>query len=342
MDYVVQALRALGEPTRLRIVNLVRRGELTVSELVQVLGQSQPRVSRHLKLLSEAGLVERMPEGAWVFYRIADHDDALTAIVRAAIDAVSAHDATWRRDHERLNHVRAERAHVAATYFSDVAAEWDHIRALHTEDTEVERVMVEALSLPAPHTHVDVGTGTGRVLEVFAPRVQRAIGVDLSHEMLTVARANLEAAGVSNVSVRHGDLYALPFSPQCADLVTIHQVLHYLDDPGRALLEAGRLVRAGGQLILVDFAPHDLEFLRERHAHRRLGFDDADVAGWLAQAGLTPGAVHTLAPHDGEALGAMDGARDAQAARGLVVKVWSARRDYQTASLSSFVKGDAA
>lgn len=296
MEQIVAALRAIGEVTRLRIVALLVRGELTVSELVQVLGQSQPRVSRHLKLLAEAGLVERLPEGAWVFYRLTAEPGMFGDIVRATVAAMPDHDPARVRDMERLADVRAARARAARAYFSDVAADWDRVRALHTDDRLVEHQMLESLNGHPIETLVDIGTGTGRMLELFAPVVRRAIGIDLSHEMLTVARANLDRAGVVNASVRHGDLYALPLMPGSADGVVLHQVLHYLDDPGRALHEAARLLRPGGIMLVADFAPHDHEFLRENHAHRRLGFDDDELEQWLGSAGLDMCSMTALAP----------------------------------------------
>ncbi len=328
MDHVVTALRAIGESTRLRMVRLLAQGELTVSELVQVLGQSQPRVSRHLKLLLEAGLIERLPEGTWVFYRLAEEAIG-SSLVHTAIDSIPLDDAKCVRDSERLAEIKVARARAATSYFRTVAQDWDRIRALHTGDTEVEAAMVAAVGDLKIDLLIDIGTGTGRMLEVLAPRARRAIGVDLSHEMLTIARTNLERAGVANASVRHGDLYALPLTPQCADLVVIHQVLHYLDDPGRALAEATRLIKPGGRLLLVDFARHEFEFLREHHAHRRLGFDDGEVTAWLQAAGLSLEATHELIPRKAD-LAKDDRVNNQQ---GLTVKIWTARRAVDTAPL---------
>ncbi len=328
MERVIGSLRALGEPTRLRIVGLLALGELTVSELVMVLGQSQPRISRHLKLLAEAGLVERHPEGAWVFYRLADDDDVHTELIAAALGAIPEADATTARDRERLGEVKAARAATAALYFRSVAQDWDRIRALHSCDAEVEAAMGAVVGAGPIDLLIDIGTGTGRMLEVFGGQARRAIGLDLSHEMLTIARANVERAGLRHASVRHGDLYALPLHPGCADLVIIHQVLHYLDDPGRAIGEAARLVRSGGRLVIVDFAPHEHEFLREHHAHRRLGFPDDEVESWLKESGLALSARRSLSPSTAEASGAT----------GLVVTIWMGER----ALVSTLIDGDAA
>lgn len=327
MDRIVAALRAAGEPTRLRILALLSRGELTVSEIVHVLGQSQPRVSRHLKLLAEAGLIERLPEGSWVFYALAADDPHITRLVDAAVAALKRSEGPGgelARDLERLSGVKAARADAAAAYFRAVAQDWDRIRSLHLAESEVEAAMVRAAGPDPIGLMVDVGTGTGRVLELFGPRVERGVGIDLSHEMLTVARANLDRAGLSHCTARRADLYALPFANGVADLVTIHQVLHYLDDPALAVFEAARLLAPGGSLLIVDFAPHALEFLRDEHAHRRLGFADDEVAGWAEAANLS------LEP--AIALGATDDAA-------LTVKIWLGRQATESVAPQSQQRG---
>ncbi|MGD2131729.1 MAG: metalloregulator ArsR/SmtB family transcription factor [Maricaulaceae bacterium] len=318
IDDIVAVLKAAGEPTRLRILALLARGELTVSELVQLLGQSQPRVSRHLKLLAEAGLIERLPEGAWVFYRLADGQGGVRRLADAAVHLAGRDDPAVARDLERLEAVKTARAEAARAYFKSVAKDWDRIRALHLSESAVEAAMREAAG-PGPFDlMIDVGTGTARILKVFADRIERGVGVDLSHDMLTVARSNLERDGAPNCSVRHADIYALPFENGCADLVVIHQVLHYLVDPALAIFEAARTLKEGGRLLIVDFAPHTHEFLRDEHAHRRLGFSDEEVEEWTRAAGLELDHVSTLAPSEGTD-------------EGLTVKIWRAR---QTASVA--------
>ncbi|WP_052341690.1 ArsR/SmtB family transcription factor [Salinarimonas rosea] len=289
------ALRAAGEETRLRILSLLAQGELSVTDLTDILGQSQPRISRHLKLLVEAGLVERHREGAWAFFRLADRD-AAAALLRPMLDALDADDATAAGDRERLAAVRAARAEAAQAYFARLAPDWDRLRSLHAPADEVEAAIVAALGDAPIRALVDLGTGTGRMLGLLAPRAGRAVGLDASHAMLSVARANLEKAGVRGVELRQGDIHAPPVEANAFDLVIIHQVLHYLDDPARALREAARLVAPGGRLLVVDFAPHDLEFLRADHAHRRLGFSREQVAHWLAEAGLDCPLHRDLAP----------------------------------------------
>ncbi len=329
MDSIIAQLRAAGEPTRLRIVTLLAQGELTVSEFVQILGQSQPRVSRHLKLLADAGLVQRLPEGSWAFYRLAEPAEGGRALVDAIIAATPQDTPELARDRARLAAAKRARAQAAAAYFADVARDWDRIRALHLDEADVERAVVDAAG-PGPFQQmVDVGVGSGRMLELFADRIARGLGVDLSHEMLTVARDRLDQAGFAHCSVRHGDLYALPLPDASADLVTVHLVLHHLDAPGAAIAEAVRVLRPGGRLLIVDFAPHELEFLRQRHAHRRLGFADEEVAEWLVNGGLrpiapltlTPDAPPSVTPHQADGAPPQDGVSSAER---LVVKIWRA------------------
>ena len=293
MDELLAALRAVAEPSRLRLLVLLARGELTVSELAQILGQSQPRVSRHLKLLCEAGLIDRFREGSWVFYRLGA-GRAAGALSRHLVAACGESDATLTLDLQRLAAIKRQRAEHAAAYFSANAVQWHKIRSLYIDEREVEAALSEIVAAAAPDTLLDIGTGTGRVIEILGPRVVHALGIDQSREMLAVARVNLEQAGLANSIVRLGDMYQLPLADASFDAVVIHQVLHYADRPAAALAEAARVLRPAGILVVVDFAPHALEFLREEHAHRRLGFADSDVEEWCRAAGLEPAAPRCL------------------------------------------------
>jgi ubiquinone/menaquinone biosynthesis C-methylase UbiE/predicted DNA-binding transcriptional regulator len=287
MDHLLPALRAVAEPTRLRLLVLCARGELTVSELTHILGQSQPRVSRHLKLLCEAGLLDRFREGSWVFYRLSQASPQ-SALARHLVDACDEDDPTIVLDLQRLAAIKRQRADLASTYFRENAAQWDRIRSLYIDEREVETALVDIIAAADPRDLLDIGTGTGRMLEVLAPRVERALGIDQSREMLAVARVNLERAGLENGSVRLGDMYQLTLPDASFDAAVIHQVLHYADRPFAAIAEAARVLRPNGILVVVDFAPHSLEFLRAEQAHRRLGFADAEVAEWSRAAGLDP------------------------------------------------------
>ena len=289
IDDLLAALRAVAEPTRLRLLILCSRGELTVSELAQILGQSQPRVSRHLKLMCEAGLLDRFREGSWVFYRISAASTA-SPLARHLVAACGERDPAIALDLQRLAAIKRQRAERAASYFSENAPNWDSIRSLYVDELEVEAALIEIVARAAPRDLLDIGTGTGRILEILAPRVGQALGIDQSREMLAVARVNLERAGSANGMVRLGDMYQLPLPDASFDAVVIHQVLHYADRPAAAIAEAARVLRPKGVLVVVDFAPHQLEYLREEHAHHRLGFSDGEVGDWCRTAGLEPAA----------------------------------------------------
>ncbi|MEJ7777743.1 MAG: metalloregulator ArsR/SmtB family transcription factor [Sphingomicrobium sp.] len=277
--------QALADPTRLRILALLSRMELSVGELAHLLGQSQPRVSRHVRILADAGVLERRKEGSWVFLAIANatRTEPLLALVDLWADAGTTD--VFEADSERLDAVRADRADAAARYFSSHAEVWDSIRSLHAAESEVERAIERALGKRSLGRLVDIGTGTGRMIELFGPRSAQAIGIDRSSEMLRLARAKLDAAGVPS-SLRQGDMYALPLVDGSADSIIIHQVLHYAHAPADAIGEAARVLSPGGTLLVVDFAAHEREELRTRDAHLRLGFSDEVMAGWFAAAGL--------------------------------------------------------
>lgn len=282
MSRALPILRALADPTRLRILSLVRRMELSVGELAQVLRQSQPRVSRHVKILADAGLIDRHKEGAWVFLRVGGAATAAPAFAALEAWGVDASEA----DIDRLAAVRAERVAAAEHYFAAHADEWDSIRTLHVGDAEVEAAIERALGDRPLGTLLDIGTGTGRMIELLGPAANDSLGIDRSVDMLRVARAKIEAAGLAQAQVRQADMYALPVEAGSADTVVLHQVLHFAHEPAQAIAEAARVLRPGGRLLIVDFARHDREELRAQHAHTRLGFEDAQVCGWLADAGL--------------------------------------------------------
>jgi ArsR family transcriptional regulator len=311
LDTMVDTLKAAAESSRLRILALLARGDLTVSDITEILGQSQPRVSRHLKLLLEAGLIGRYQEGSWAFFRLSDADAARNFVL-GLVSGIRDTDPQVERDMERLAAVKRKRQARAAEYFSQNAASWDQIRLLHAPDRAVEAALLKLVGKRPFQAMLDLGTGTGRLLEIFAPLYRRGVGIDMSREMLSVARANLDKAGISNAQVRQGDIFSPPVERDAYDLVTIHQVLHYLDDPARAVREAAKLLRPAGRLVIVDFAPHALEFLRAEHAHLRLGISDKQIAEWFSDAGL-----------DLEDSQECDPRNDTKA--GLTVKLWLGR-----------------
>lgn len=295
---VLSMLKAAAEPTRLRILMLLSAGELNVKDLTRILGQSQPRISRHLKLLSEAGLIKRLRDGTWVYFQIVD-DGVPGTLLRGLLRPVDVRDPQLTRDRQRADAVKREREAAAQNYFREHAAEWDRIRSLHVAEGEVERAMREAVGRGPFDLLVDLGTGTGRCLELFSDSYVRGLGLDINHTMLAYARSKLDSAGLSHAQVRHGDLYHLNLPDGVANAVVMHQVLHFLSEPAQAVREAARILAPGGRLLIVDFAPHELEFLRQSFAHERLGFARESVAEWLGEAGLDVADVRELAPAAG-------------------------------------------
>jgi ArsR family transcriptional regulator len=285
----------LADPTRVRILALLRAMELSVGELAQILGQSQPRVSRHVKILIDGGLVERRKEGSWVFLSLgsAQRTQPLFAMLDSWA-AVDGEDPWAIADAARLTAVRADRAAAAERYFALHAKNWDELRSLHIAESEVEAAIARALGERPVGRLVDIGTGTGRMLELFASRAETALGIDRSPEMLRLARVKLAEQGLASAELRQGDMYSLPLASGSADTVIIHQVLHYAQQPAAAIAEAARLLAPAGQLLVVDFAPHEREELRSRDAHARLGFADDAVTGWMAAAGLKGEVVQHL------------------------------------------------
>lgn len=298
LETAVEVLKAAGEPTRMRLLALLSAGDLTVTDLTEILGQSQPRISRHLKLLMEAGLIERYQEGAWAYFRLTG-EGKVSSLARLLIDATAPSDPVLARDAERLAGVKQARADKAQAYFARNARSWDQLRRLHISEERVEAKLKDLVGTRRFGAMLDLGTGTGRVLQLFEGCYRRGIGVDVSRDMLAVARANLDKAGVTHASVRHGDIFNLPLDRDAFDLVTIHQVLHFVQDPAAAIQEAARMLRPAGRLAVIDFAPHDLEHLRTDHAHLRLGFSHEAVAGWLEDADLEVETIVDLPPEDG-------------------------------------------
>jgi ArsR family transcriptional regulator len=289
-----ELFQALADPTRLRVLALLGEMELSVGELAQLLSQSQPRVSRHLKILTDAGLIERRKEGSWVFLALTP--GGLSEALFPLIDQAAAEDdkRAFAADRARLAAVRRDRAEAAQRYFEVHAGHWDAIRSLHVAESEVEQAIARALGRDPLGRLVDIGTGTGRMIELFGRAADSAVGIDKSSEMLRLARAKLEAASVS-ASLRQGDMYALPLPDGSADCVLLHQVLHFAHAPAEAIAEAARVLGPTGRLLIVDFAPHEREELRERAQHVRLGFADEAVLGWLEAAGLQGEVVEQLA-----------------------------------------------
>ncbi|MCR2832803.1 ArsR/SmtB family transcription factor [Parerythrobacter lacustris] len=308
-------MRALADPTRLRIMRLLSAMELAVGELAQVLGQSQPRVSRHVGILCDAGLAERHREGSWVFLRAAigpERGNVVGEAVARLLATAEREDPEFavacEDDRRHLATIRAAREKSAEAYFARHAEDWDELRSLHSPDGLVEARLAFALGDMPLGQLLDVGTGTGRMAELFADRAERIVALDKSLDMLRIARAKLQNLPADGVELVQGDFAALPFAAQSFDTVLLHQVLHFAQDPSVALTEAARVTRPGGRIAIVDFAAHEREDLRERYAHARLGFTDGAVRTLLSEAGYEPD--EPIALEEGE----------------LVVKIWLGTR----------------
>lgn len=293
MQDVLAALRAAGETTRLRLLALLARGDLTVSELTRILALPQPSISRHLKILSQAGLIEGRREGAFTFFRCVGRGNPLSRLLDAIAAELPDADPVLKGDLARLGTIRAERAQKAADYFRANAQNWDDVRLLRDAETQLRDALVSLAGGRAERL-LDIGTGTGWVLAALADAVQEAIGIDKSPEMLALARSKLDENGSRHLAVRQADLYAMPFPDKSFDLVVMHQVLHFCEHPESALREAARVLAPGGRFVFADFLRHDLEELRETYKHVWLGFERTDLEAWLRDAGLAPQECVTL------------------------------------------------
>ena len=284
MEQTLAELRAIAEETRLRIILLLARGELNVKDLTNILGQSQPRVSRHLKLLLDASLINRHREGSWVYFRLSEKARN-QSFVASVIQSVEATDKILKRDLTRLEAVKLARSEEAAIYFASIAENWDRLRNLKISEGKVETAIGEILPAELGDL-LDLGTVTGRMLELFSNRATHSVGVDMSHEMLSYARLKIEKAGLTNSQVRQGDIFNLPMESERFDTVIIHQVLHFLDESLSVLKEAVRVMRPKAKLMVADLASHGHEDLRQTHSHRRLGYSTEQMVEWGELAGL--------------------------------------------------------
>lgn len=284
MQEVIEILKAIGEDTRIRILALLSHGEMTAGELSNVLCQSQPRVSRHIKLLYEAGVIDKRSEGSWVFVKLKS-DKSIANLIDIILNMVPNSDFTIERDYTRLLEIKAQREEKAKLYFEEIAGEWEDLRKLHQPE-EVENCLFSMVKSNEFDFHLDLGSGVGRLLEVFADKCEKSEGIDSSRGMLNIARTKFDEKGLKSINVRMGDILSLPYSDSSVDLLTIHQVLHYLEDPFACIKEAARVLSEDGIILLADFAPHNYENLRTQYGHRRLGFDEAEINNWCKQLNL--------------------------------------------------------
>ena len=286
MEKLLAELKAVAEHTRLRLLTILVRNELTVSEITFILDQSQPRVSRHLKLMCDAGILDRVQEGAWVFYRVTEKQPGRN-LCNALVQLIPEDDLVLQRDLGRLEKIRNEHTQQAESYFYENAKQWDKLRSLYVSEKKVEQAMLAVLEDVDIAEMLDLGTGTGRMLEVFGGVIEKGMGIDNNRDMLAIARAKLEENQLTHCQVRQGDIHNVALPSDSVDLITVHHVLHFLNDPQMVIAESSRLLKSNGYLLVVDFAPHDIELLREEHAHRRLGFSDQEITQWCNNSGLT-------------------------------------------------------
>ncbi len=290
MDQLLASLRAAAEPTRLRLLALAGRGAFCVMEFTEILGQSQPRLSRHLKLLCDCGLLDRVREGTNVWFALPTGSDG--DLARELVARLPSDDPTLEADRRQAARVLAERAREASDSFRRQGADWDEMRALELPAAAVEQALMTLV--PEPGRLLDIGTGTGRVLELLAPRIQQGLGVDASKAMLALARTRLSGQAFAHCAVRQADMYRLQLADGAFDTVVMQMVLHYAEAPAGVVMEAARVLRPGGRLIVIDLAAHTRADLVTKRAHRWSGFSDAAIADMMAAAGLQPTAPLTV------------------------------------------------
>ncbi len=293
---LLNALKAAADDTRLRLLVLLSDSEHNVKDLTHILDQSQPRLSRHLKLLSEADLIERFQEGSWVYYRLARSGET-ARLVNDILSRANRDDAVFRKDQAQAEKVKTQRASEAQDYFQTHAKDWDSIRSLYVKEEKVELEMQQMLGDATIELLLDIGTGTGRILELFANQYKKGIGVDINHEMLRHARARLDRLNLKSCELRHADITRFDFNNRQASTIIMHQVLHFVTEPKKVIREAARLLQKGGNLMIVDFAPHTQDQLRTEFAHQRLGFEEHQLWSWIKIAGLKPLQFKTLTNH---------------------------------------------
>lgn len=285
MEHFLTSLRAAAEPTRLRLLALAARGAFCVMEFTEILGQSQPRLSRHLKLLCDCGLLDRVREGANVWFALPTGEDG--SLPRELVARLPSDDPVLEADRRQAARVLAERARIASESFRQKGADWDEMRALDLPAQAVEDALL-ALIPAGPHGRLlDIGTGTGRVVELLAPRVRQALGVDASKAMLALARARLSGPGFAHCAVRLADMYRLPLADQSFDTVVLQMVLHHAEDPAGAVAEATRVLAPGGRLLVIDLAEHSRTDLTGKLAHRWPGFSDTSINRMFSAVGMT-------------------------------------------------------
>ncbi len=279
-----RAFKTLLDPTRLRILALLEREELAVQELMDVLGMAQSRVSRHLAILREAGLLEDRREGTFVFYRLAPPREPPWRDAWELARRELRGDPRTLRDAAALERVMRDRATRTRSFFDSVGPEWDALRKVFNDDALRARAIARLVD---PGLAVaDVGTGTGILALELARLGLRVVAIDNSARMLEAARVKIEREGLTGIELRRGEASALPLADGEVDAAVAHMVLHYLPSPGEAVREMARAVRPGGAVVAVDFVRHQHEWMRQELGVAWLGFAEEEVRGWFAEAAL--------------------------------------------------------
>jgi ubiquinone/menaquinone biosynthesis C-methylase UbiE len=287
-DELQKIFKTLSDPTRVRILTLLAREELAVQELMDVLGMAQSRVSRHLAILRDAGLLRDRRDGTYVFYRfVPPREQAWQRAWDLVVGALSD-DPTSDRDAAALSRVLEARAARTRSFFDAVGPEWDALRKVFNDDALRARAVARLVD--PDQCVVDVGTGTGILAGELRRLGPRVIAVDHSARMLEAARARLAARGIEGVELRRGEASALPLADGEVDAALAHMVLHYLPSPAEAIREMARVVAPGGSVVTVDFVSHEHEWMRHELGVMWLGFDAAEVRSWFGDAGL--GSLH--------------------------------------------------
>ncbi len=293
---LIAIYKALGEETRLRIVCLLRNRELSVSDLTSLLHQSQPCISNHLKLLYEQGIVKRYQEGSYAYFRLTS-DRQLIRLINAGLERLDfLYDPVLRDDVNHYRELMDVQAEKSITFFAEIAEKWNKIRILTIPAKQEEEFLYEKLKDVIVGNFIDLGTGTGRMLKIFSENYKNGVGIDWSHNMLNVARACLHQNQINHAYVCQGNIYNLTFDDFLADCVISHQVLHYLSTPHKVFKQVAQLLKPGGKFVIVDFAPHNSEFLLKNYAHQRLGFSDEIIQEWLSLNDFQLKETHSLVP----------------------------------------------
>ena len=278
--------KSLSDETRLRLLNLALHFELNVNETVRILGMGQSRISHHLKILTDCGLLTFRRDGLWSFYSAVPNSEG--AVFIEAIRYLFLEDPLFAQDLKEAAVCIAERSRKTTRFFEDQAKNWETLKQEITGDLDLNRKIISAL--PRVKTIVDLGCGTGDLLPYLKEKGDNIIGVEQSSGMLEEARKHYEKDG-NQIDIRVGELEHLPLRDEEADVALTNMVLHHLPQPQDALKEVNRVLRQGGRFFIVDLLPHNDETMRQRFGDVWLGFSRETLEKWLKGSGF---AIHSI------------------------------------------------